>query len=413
VLAAVAALPRLGVLLYERGDITAAFVDKGDDFAQTFLDSGTYGFIPEIPSAYTQPLYGFFLVPLYWIFERSWVTVGLAHALVAIATAWLVYEIGRRVLSPVAGLLAAAASTLHPYLVWHDVHMNREILDGAFAAASVLLTLLVAEKRSPWLGALLGVVLGVAILGNVRLLFLPLVVGAWLLWHERRAALIPAALALAGGALVVTPWVVRNEVSVGCVALTTDGRALWKANNVNTLETLRSGRWIDDVPPIPGAPPTPQDAGAVYAETGRIIRTDECAQMRFYRELALEFVREHPAEKGELAALSARMLWQPAVTKTEGRPGAGTWLDTARDWVEPAFMIVLYTLGLFGLFVAPRRFVVLAAAILAYQTVMAMLFAGETRYRAPWDFLIAVIAAAGALRLWASFAARRSSARTS
>jgi 4-amino-4-deoxy-L-arabinose transferase-like glycosyltransferase len=395
------------VLLYERGDVTAAFVDKGDDFARTFLDSGTYGFIPGIPSAYTQPLYGFFLVPIYWIFERSWATVGAAHLAVAVATAWLVYEVGRRVLSPAAGLVAAGLATLHPYLVWHDMHMNREILDGALAAAVVLLTLLVAEQWSSRLGALLGVALGVAILGNVRLLFLPFVVGAWLVWRGRRMALAPAALAVVATALVAAPWVVRNDVSVGCVALTTDGRALWKANNVNTLETLRSGRWIDDVPPVSGAPPTPQDAGAVYAETGRVIRTDECAQMRFYRELAVDFVREHPGEKAELAALSARMLWQPAVTKTEGRPGAGTWLDTARDWIEPAFMVVLYGLGLVGLVAAPRRFVVLAVAVLAYQTVMAMAFAGETRYRAPWDFLVAVLAAGAALHLAARVAARR------
>jgi hypothetical protein len=412
-LAAAAAVPRLAVLLYERDDITAAFVDKGDDFARTFLDSGTYGFIPGIPSAYTQPLYGFFLVPLYWLFERSWVTVGLAHIVVAVATAWLVYEIGRRVLSPATGLLAAGLATLHPYLVWHDVHMNREILDGALAAAVVLLTLLVSERWSPWLGALLGAVLGVAILGNVRLLLLPLVVAAYLLWRGRQTALAPAAIAVAAAALVVTTWVARNRVSVGCVAVTTDGRALWKANNVNTLETLRAGGWIDDVPPIPGAPPTPQETGALYAETGRIVRTDECAQMRFYRERALDFIRERPGEKTELALLSARMLWQPAVTKTEGRQGVGTWLDTARDWVEPAFMLVLYGLGLFGLVVAPRRFVVLALALLAYQTVMAMLFAGETRYRAPWDFLIAVLAAAGALHLVARVAARRGASRLS
>lgn len=401
-----AALPRLAVLLYERGDVTAAFVDKGDDFALTFLDSGTYGFIPGIPSAYTQPLYGFFLVPLYWVFERSWVTVGLAHAAVAVATAWLVYEIGRRVVSPAGGLVAAALATLHPYLVWHDMHMNREILDHFLAAAVVLLTLVVGDRRSLPLAALLGATLGVAILGNVRLLFLPLVVVAYLAWRWRRDVVAPAALALAAAAAVVTPWVVRNEVSVGCVAVTTDGRALWKANNVNTLETLRAGKWIDDVPPIRGAPPTPQDAGALYAETGRVIRTDECAQMRFYRELALEFVREHPGEKAELALLSARMLWQPAVTKTEGRPGQGTWLDTARDWVEPAFMLVVYALALLGAFVAPRRFVVLAAALLAYQTVAAMAFAGETRYRAPWDFLLAALAAAAALDLRARLTAR-------
>jgi len=396
IVAAAAALPRLAVLLYERGDITSAFVDKGDDFARTYLAHGTYGFIPGIPSAYTQPLYGFFLIPIYWIFDRSWVTVGLGQIAVAVATAWLVYEIGRRVLSPAAGIVAALLATLHPYLVWHDVHMNREILDHFLAAAIVLLTLVAAERRSLPLALLLGGVLGVAILGNVRLLFLPLLVAAYLAWRGGGVAAIGA---VAVAALVLAPWVVRNDVSVGCVAITTDGRALWKANNVHTLETLESGRWIDDVPPIRGAPLTPQDAGALYEQTGRIVRTNECAQMRFYRHLALQFMEHHTGEKAKLAGVAARMLWQPAVTKTEGRPGAGTWLDTARDWVEPAFMVVLYALALVGLFLAPRRFVVLALGLLAYQTVLAMAFAGETRYRAPWDFLAALLASCAALHL--------------
>src|ERR671930_222415 len=340
VLVAVAAiLPRLAVLLHERSTITAAYVDKGDVFARTLVAHGTYGFIPGRPSAYTQPLYGWFLVPLYWIFTRSWVVVGLAQIAVAAVTALLVYEIGRRWISPLAGLLGALAATLHPYLVWHDVHMNREILDELLAAA------------------------------------------------------------ILACAVVVAPWVVRNRVSVGCTTLTTDGRALWKANNPNTLRTLEHGKWIDDVPAIPGTPPTPQDAGAIYAETGRVVPTNECAQMRYYRHLALKWMEHHPGEKAKLAGVAARMLWQPAVTRTEGRRGAGTSLDVGRTVVEPAYMIVLYALGLVGLFLVPRRFAALAPALLLYDTLTAMLFAGETRYRVPWDFLIALCAAAAVTRL--------------
>ena len=70
-IAAAAGAPRLIVLLHERGRILTAFTDKSDDFAQTFAKHGTFGFIPGAPSAYTQPLYGFFLVPVYWLFGRS------------------------------------------------------------------------------------------------------------------------------------------------------------------------------------------------------------------------------------------------------------------------------------------------------------------------------------------------------
>src|SRR5205085_1518961 len=185
---------------------------------------------------------GWFLVPLYWIFARSWVVVGLAQIAVATATAILVYEIGRRWISPLAGALGALAATLHPYLVWHDVHMNREILDELLAAAIVLLTLLVLDRRSLLLAVALGAVLGLAILGNVRLVLLPLVVAAFIV-ATRRPAIVVAALAAC--AIVVAPWVVRNRVSVGCTTLTTDGRALWKANNPNTLRTLEHGKSTD------------------------------------------------------------------------------------------------------------------------------------------------------------------------
>ena len=398
VLAAAAALPRLAALLVERGDITDEFVDKGDDFALTFIASGTYGFIPGIPSAYTQPLYGFFLIPLYWALDRHWLVIGLAHTLVAVVTACLVYEVGRRAVDRRVGIVAALLTTLHPYLVWHDVHMNREILDHFLAVAAVLLTLVVAERgRARW-AALLGGVLGLMILGNVRTLLVPFVLGAYVLWRRRGWSWEPA-IAVGVAALVLVPWVARNEVNVGCVALTTDARALWKANNEQTLETLRRGGWIDDVPGIPGAPITPQNAGELYKETGRIVRTDECAQMRFYRERALDFMVDHPGEKAKLAAYGAKLLWQPNVPKTEGRPGKGTFLDVARDWAEPLFMVPAFLVALYGLTLVPRHFAVLAASLLAYQTVMAMLFVGQTRYRVPWDFLIMILAAAAAVQL--------------
>ena len=415
VIALAAALPRLAALLYERDDILAAFTDKSDDFARTFLSSGTYGFIPGVPSAYTQPLYGFFLIPIYWV-ERSWLTVGLAHIAVAVVTAWIVFAIGKRVASDGVALGGALLSTLHPYLVWHDVHLNREILDQLLAAAIVLLALYVAEReRSLWWAAFLGATFGLAILGNARLALLPFVVGLWVAsrlgWAHR--ALAAFVVILASTAIVLAPWVVRNEVSIGCYAITTDSRALWKANNANTYDVLARGGWIDDVPPLPGAPPSPQDAGAIYERTGRIVRVDECAQLRLFQDEVLEFWREQPGEKLRLARQAVVLQWQPNVLETEGRPGAGSWQDTARSVVEPAFMVVLYAFALVGLFVLPRSFVVLTLLLLGYQTFVAMLFAGATRYRVPWDFLIAITAAAGIGALASWIAKRRSYAASS
>ena len=403
------ALPRLAALLHERGAILASFTDKGDDFARTYLATGTYGFIPGHPSAYTQPLYGWFLIPLYWIFGRHWEVVGLADICVAVATTLIVWQIGRRWLTPTIGVIAGLIVALHPYLVWHDVHMNREILDHLLAAALVYLTLHAAE-RFGWRRALpLGAVIGLGILGNVRLEALPFLLCAYVLWRSgisRRTALATCAV-FAGAALAVMPWVVRNKASVGCWAVTTDARALWKANNVNTYDTLKHGGWIDHVPQPKSFPPTPQDVFERWQRTGVVMPYDECAQMTTFQHKVISFWVHHPGEKAQLVPLDAQWLWQPNVVETRGRPGAGSWLDTLRSSAEPAYMIPLYLLALGGLLLVPRFLAALTVLLLGYQTLVAMLFVGETRYRVPWDFLLALLAGAALVDLSARVRARR------
>jgi Dolichyl-phosphate-mannose-protein mannosyltransferase len=406
----VTAVPRLVALAVERGDIVRANVDKSDVFARTFLSDGTFGFIPGYPSAYTQPLYGFFLVPLYWVFERHWLVVGLAHVAVACATTLIVWQIGRRWLSPTAGLVAGVLVGLHPYTVWHDVHMNREILDELLAAAIVYLTLLAAERLTPRIAVALGAVLGLAILGNVRLEALPFVLLAFLLW-ERRLTLVGAVAVLGAAAVVVMPWVARTAAHVGCWTITTDARALWKANNVNTYATLRSGQWIDHVPQPKSFPPTPQDVYERWLVTGKVIPYDECAQMQMFQSKVIHFWIDHPGEKAKLVPLSAEWEFQPSVVDVTDRPGQGTWLDTMRFVAEPAYMIVLYSLGAIGLFLVPRRFAFLTVLLLVYNALTAMLFVGETRYRVPWDFLIALCASTALLRLLSMWRERTSAER--
>jgi 4-amino-4-deoxy-L-arabinose transferase-like glycosyltransferase len=399
-IAVICVVPRLAVLLHEGDALVSGLREKSYVFAQVFVQDGTYGLIPGEPSAYTQPLYGWFLIPIWWLFDAHWLAIGLAQIGLAVVTAWLVYEIGRRVVSPRAGVAAAAIATLQPYLVWHDVHINREIVDQVLAAALVLLTLVVAERPTRARAGALGLVSGLAMLGNTRLVFLPILCIAFLAWRlpRSRNTAVVAALVLAGAAVAIAPWVIRNKVEVGCFALTTDARALWKANNEQTYELLASGQWIDNVqnpirPPEP-AHLTPEEARGRYdATNGRVVlHPDECLAMRFFERRVLEYWRDHPEQKAKLAAYSEQLLWQPNVIET-GRTTSGG-LDVGRSIAEPAYMIALYALALVGLFLVPRPFAVLVVGIAAYQSLFAAIFVGATRYRIAWDFLLAVLAAA-------------------
>jgi len=392
VVLAACVLPRLAVLLHERSGILDN-MEKSDALARVLLKTGTFGYVPGEPSANTQPLYGWFLWLVYWVAGKHWWSVGGAQLLVAAATALVVYEIGRRRFSARVGLVAALAATLQPYLVWHDVHGNREILDQLLGAAMFGLALV---ARRPLTGAALGLVTGVAILSNSRLVLLPVAFAAYLLWQ--RAGWVTALAVPVLAAVALAPWLVRNKVQVGCFAITTDARALWKANNLGTYDTLSHGGWIDDVPDIPqrlhsipGPWYTPYETGTYYIKHHVKIHVDECAQQNYYEHLVWQFWEHHPGAKAKLMAQATWMLWNPRVER-EGGPAAG--VDPVRHYVEPVWVIVLYVLGLVGLFVVASPVRVLALLFVGYETLAAWVFAGTTRYRVPWDFVLALLAAA-------------------
>ena len=128
---------------------------------------------------------------------------------------------------------------------------------------------------------------------------------------------------------------------------------------------------------------------SAYAGRGKH-HVDECANASYYQHRAWLFVRNHPGGKAKLAGLAVRMEWDPRTTASATDSGHGA----IRTWAQPVYTSLLYALGLLGLLFAPRRLSVLALALLAYQTLAAVIFVGATRYRIPTDFLIALLAAA-------------------
>jgi hypothetical protein len=409
VVIAVCALPRIVLLVHERVGVTQNF-EKSKLLAQMYVANGTFGYVPGHPTAYTQPLYGYFLIPIFWIAGFHWWSFGTAQILVAVATSICVLETGRRFLSLRIGVLGAVIATLQPYLLWHDIHGNREILDQLIGAALFGLTLLAASRRSVWTGVGLGVVAGLGVLSNARLTVLPLVLAGFILWRGAGWAVAVAVPLVA--AVTVSPWVVRNKVELGCYAITTDGRALWKANNVNTYKTLSSGLWLDQVPdlpqrlvrPIPPMWVTPETAGAEWVQNHRVIDVPECAQQSAYEHLVFKFWEHHPGEKVKLAGQATQMLWSPRAG-LEGAQEAG--VDPLRRWGEPLYTVPLFLLAIAGLFCVPFTFRVLAIVFLLYETAAAWVFAGTTRYRVPWDFVLALLAAAALDRAWTWFRGRK------
>ncbi len=340
-MAGAAALPRLLALAIERDAILEEYVEKSDTFARTLVSSGTFGFLPGVPSAYTQPLYAWFLAALYWPLERSWVVVGLAQVVVAVATALLVLAIGshlvdgqdrrdrraRRDAAPVPRLARRPREPRDPRRAPRAPPSccSRSSRTSAARSCCAIAT---------------GRVAGLAILSNARLLLLPLVLAPYVAWRVRpgRRAVAAALLVVVGAAAVTAPWVVRNRVVIGCATITTDTRALWKANNPATYDVLAGGGWIDDVPDLPGVPPWPEKAAAISVAAAKAV--DECAQASFYRDEVIDFWRDQPGEKARLAVAGGRdaLVAVPQRRRRRPRP-AGRSSDLVQRTVEPAFVL--------------------------------------------------------------------------
>ena len=93
----VCAVPRLVVLLHERGALTGVYpvysgFEKSWELAWMFVHHGVFGYVPGHASANTQPLYGWFLIPIFWTAGLHWWSVGTAQLVVAVCTSLVVFE---------------------------------------------------------------------------------------------------------------------------------------------------------------------------------------------------------------------------------------------------------------------------------------------------------------------------------
>ena len=384
-------VPRLVVAPRRARRHPRAFTEKSDDFARTFVDTARSA----SSRASRRPTRSrSTLLPDPALLDRRArvVAVGLAQIAVAAVTALLVYEIGRRVpLARAPGSWRRSSRRCSPYLVWHDVHVNREILDQLLAAVVVLLDAARRRAARGLAGAgAAGLRAGLAILGNSRLLVLPLVLAGYLLWR-RKGWQVAARRARRRRAIVVVA-VGRPQPRPGRLLHDHDrlARALEGEQRAHLRRRSPAAAGSTTCRNLPGAPPTPELAADLYAARARRRASTSARRCGSTAREVLDFWREHPGEKARLDGAGGADALGPAV---DPRPSARRRRAASSTTRAPGRCRSTWSRSTcsraIGLFVVPRRFVVLSVALLAYKTLAALVFAGATRYRVPWDFLLA------------------------
>ena len=123
----------------------------------------------------------------------------------------------------------------------------------------------------------------------------------------------------------------------------------------------------------------------------------ECAQQTHYEHLVFQFWEHHPGAKAKLAVQATGMMWNPRVG-IEGAQESG--VDSAPPLGRAALHGAAVPARDRGAVLRAAGVPALALIFVLYETAAAWVFAGTTRYRVPWDFVLALLAAAALDRAW-------------
>ncbi len=196
-----------------------------DAMVRQLLDEGVYAYKSTTSNAQVTPGYPLFMAAIYKLAEGLSYepfpiirVLQVGFSLVSIA---LGYLIAARLAGRQAGLLTAATMAVYPPFIWANGAILTEPLAAMLLLLYVWLQLLAFEQKRWTLHALAGAAMGLTVL--VRPEFLVLIGASYVLLLIRGRQLLETAklflFALIGAGLVLSPWVIRNVVTLGEVVV--------------------------------------------------------------------------------------------------------------------------------------------------------------------------------------------------
>lgn len=193
--------------------------------------------------SWREPMFSFFLVPVFLLFGEHYLAAKLFFALFAAFMALMVYWLAMEMFrSRRVALCCALATAALPEIVYWSGHLAPET-QAVFMFVPPVLFLLRALRVPCRLNLVMaGVFLGLAALTRAQMIILtPLLLLAWLAARGGGRRGVREAVLIAFSFLVVfSPWVIRNYLHHGQLVImpTVTGEVLYIANNPGTLETI-------------------------------------------------------------------------------------------------------------------------------------------------------------------------------
>lgn len=348
-------------------------------------------------SLWKPPGYSAWLGAAYWLLGSDPDRALFAQSFIGPVTIALTWLLGRRLFNPTVGVVAAAVVAVYPFAWQFDVRLYSE----SIATPLTLLFLLVILERvpTPRRAALAGVLIGAGLLirPSTAMLVPTLLVAWWVTAGFRRSAVMTA-VAVGAAILVVAPWTYRNyAVEGGFVP-------------VSVQDAAGYGTFNDDAANDPVWPygwrPLPSRDRDLPARARTMTDTEFRAELQ--RRMR-EYIKEHPESVPKAFFWNGlSRLWdirRPARVLDEARLDGRTPSVAAVGLGMYYLVLPLALLALWRL--RGRRALVAPLLAMAFASSVIYTLDSGTRYRAPFEPVLVVLAACSAVALARRLPGRR------
>lgn len=338
------------------------------------------------------PLYPLLLAGVYRVGGRGSTLPVLVQAAVGTGTVTFAYLIGRTILTPMTGLVAATVAAAYPYYVVHDTAHQETSLFTLLTAATIY-ALLRARRSASFCAALLaGALAGLSLLCRESLLpFVPLAA----LWLARSSArtLAPSGRTLAAvfllvTILMVTPWLARNARAYGMPVFASGaGFRAWIGHNDATLSHY----------PWESIDRSTEEAfdRMSHGDRSALAGLGELERDRWFLRRAVAFVVADPTRFLRYSAVKVFAAFGPFRS-----PLGRSRLENVVYTLSYLSVAALAVIGLSA--AAARDLVELVALLAAGFVVVAVAAHAHTSHRSYLDVHLVVLAAAAVTRGWPS-----------
>ncbi|MDR9857765.1 glycosyltransferase family 39 protein [Paenibacillus sp. VCA1] len=191
-----------------------------DATVRQLLEKGIYAYKDTQPNAQVTPGYPLFMAAVYKLVDYQhhdpfpyirYIQVGLS-----LATLWLMYATARKLAGSTVSVIVLLVSSVYPPFIWSNGAVLTETLACFFLVLYIRLQLTAFEKKTRTLALLSGIALGLLVLTRSEFLILiaPVYVFHFLWKKELRLTIKLLLFTCIGMGIVLSPWVIRNMVSL-------------------------------------------------------------------------------------------------------------------------------------------------------------------------------------------------------